>query len=82
MRDDVTTDAQAPSAREICSLTISMVLIVLGAVLGLDYFHGVGAIGDDVFYVALFLVFTVPMCTIMAAVQERRAYQQYVGAGG
>lgn len=59
-----------------------MVLIVLGAALELDYFHGVGAIGDGVFHVALFLSFTMPICTIMAAVQERRAYQQYVGAGG
>ncbi len=42
-----------PSARESWSLAISLAMVVIGCVLGLDVFHERGAIGDELHLAAL-----------------------------
>jgi len=65
-----------PSARESTSLIIALAVAAIGCALGLNGFHKAGAIGDELYIVALFFVIAVPLGAIFAVVQERRAYRR------
>ena len=63
-----------PSARETWSLAISLTMLAAGLVLALINFHQAGVVGDELCFAAIIFVVAVPAGSIVAVMQERRAY--------